>query len=172
MKARLYLFIFLVGALSMMVALQVPAQKQHTAAAPEIQKDLIDTAAAAGNFTTLLKAIDAAGLKETLKGAGPYTLFAPTDEAFAKLPAGAVDALLKDSAKLKNLLLYHMASGTMMSKDIASLKTSKSLAGTDLIITASEGNVMVGNASLVQPDIAATNGIIQGIDTVIMPLPK
>ena len=132
-------------------------------------KDIVDTAVAAGQFTTLAKALEAAGLVETLKGAGPFTVFAPTDEAFTKLPAGTVDALLKDKAKLKKVLLYHVVAGNVKAADVVKLKSAKTVEGSSVKIMAMGGNVMVDNANVVKADIAASNGTIHVIDTVIMP---
>ena len=132
-------------------------------------KDIVDTAVAAGQFTTLAKALEAAGLVETLKGAGPFTVFAPTDEAFAKLPAGTVDALLKDTAKLKEVLLYHVVAGNVKAAEVVKLKSAKTVEGSSVKIMAMGGNVMVDNANVVKTDIAASNGTIHVIDTVIMP---
>lgn len=132
-------------------------------------QDIVDTAVAAGSFTTLAKALQATGLIETLKGTGPFTVFAPTDEAFAKLPAGTLEALLQDKAKLKSILLYHVVAGKVMAKDVASLKSARSIQGPMIRVTAGKGKVMVNNANVVKTDIVASNGVIHVIDTVIMP---
>lgn len=133
------------------------------------QKDIVDTAAAAGSFKTLAAALQAAGLVETLKGKGPFTVFAPTDEAFAKLPAGTVEALLKDKEKLTKILLYHVVSGNVMAKDVVKLNSAKTVQGSSVTINAKGGKVMVDNANVVKTDIAASNGVIHVIDTVILP---
>lgn len=133
------------------------------------QKDIVDTAVAAGSFKTLAAALEAAGLIETLKGKGPFTVFAPTDEAFAKLPAGTVEALLKDKEKLKKILLYHVVSGNVMAKDVVKLKSAKTVQGSSVTITVKGGKVMVDNANVVKTDIAASNGVIHVIDSVILP---
>jgi uncharacterized surface protein with fasciclin (FAS1) repeats len=130
--------------------------------------DIVDTAVAAGSFTTLVAAVTAAGLVDTLKGAGPFTVFAPTDEAFAKLPAGTVDALLKDIPKLKKILTYHVVSGKVMAADVVKLKSAKTVEGSDVKIDASSG-VKVNDSTVVTPDVAADNGVIHIIDTVLMP---
>ncbi len=130
--------------------------------------DIVDTAVAAGSFSTLVAAVKAAGLVETLKGAGPFTVFAPTDEAFAKLPAGTVDALLKDVPKLKKILTYHVVSGKVMAADVVKLKSAKTVEGSEVKIDASSG-VKVNNATVTTPDVAADNGVIHIIDTVLMP---
>jgi uncharacterized surface protein with fasciclin (FAS1) repeats len=135
-------------------------------------KDIVDTAASAGSFKTLVAAIEAAGLAETLKGPGPFTVFAPTDEAFAKLPAGTVDELLKpeNKDKLVQVLSYHVVPGKVMSDDIAGQKTAaKTVEGSTLEVDASTGTVMVDEAKVVKADIAADNGVIHVIDTVVMP---
>jgi uncharacterized surface protein with fasciclin (FAS1) repeats len=135
-------------------------------------KDIVDTAASAGSFKTLVAAIEAAGLAETLKGPGPFTVFAPTDEAFAKLPAGTVETLLKpeNKEKLVQILTYHVVPGKVMSGDVAGKSTeAKTVEGTMLQVDAKDGAVMVDEARVVQADIAADNGVIHVIDTVVMP---
>jgi len=131
--------------------------------------DIVDTAVAAGSFNTLAAALQAAGLIETLKGKGPFTVFAPTDEAFAKLPAGTVEALLKDKEKLTKILLYHVVSGRVMAKDVVKLKSARTVQGSSVTIVTRGGNVMVDNANVVKTDIAASNGVIHVIDSVILP---
>ena len=133
------------------------------------KKDIVDTAVAAGSFKTLAAALQAAGLIDTLKGEGPFTVFAPTDEAFAKLPAGTVEALLKDKEKLTKILLYHVVSGNVMAKDVVKLKSAKTAQGSEVKITVTGGKVKVDNANVVKTDIAATNGVIHVIDSVILP---
>lgn len=132
--------------------------------------DIVDTAVAA-NFTTLVAAVKAAGLVDTLKGPGPFTVFAPTDEAFAKLPAGTLDSLLKpeNKEKLKNILLYHVVSGQVMAADVVKLKSAKTVEGQSLTIKVKNGAVMVNNAHVTKTDIAASNGVIHVIDTVLLP---
>jgi uncharacterized surface protein with fasciclin (FAS1) repeats len=133
--------------------------------------DIVDTAIAAGSFKTLVTAVKAAGLVETLKGKGPFTVFAPTDEAFAKLPAGTVENLLKPENKnqLVAILTYHVVSGKVMSKDLAGKKTmAKSVEGGEISVDATDG-VKVDNAKVVKADIEASNGVIHVIDAVIMP---
>jgi uncharacterized surface protein with fasciclin (FAS1) repeats len=131
-------------------------------------KDIVDTAVAAGNFKTLAKALEAAGLIETLKGAGPFTVFAPTDEAFAKLPAGTLDALLKDKAKLIAVLTYHVVPGKVMAADVVKLKEAKTVQGQSIKIDTSAG-VKVDGANVIKTDIACSNGVIHVIDSVILP---
>jgi uncharacterized surface protein with fasciclin (FAS1) repeats len=132
-------------------------------------KDIVDTAVSAGKFTTLAKALQAAGLVDTLKGKGPYTVFAPTDEAFAKLPAGTVEALLKDPEKLRAILLYHVVAGKVTAKDVVKLDTAKTAGGGSVDITAHNGSVMVNDATVVMADVMASNGVIHVIDTVLIP---
>lgn len=133
------------------------------------QNDIVDTAVAAGNFKTLAAALQAAGLVETLKGKGPFTVFAPTDEAFAKLPAGTVEALLKDKEKLTKILLYHVVSGNVMAKDVVKLNSAKTVQGSAVKINTKDGKVMVDNANVIKADITASNGVIHVIDSVILP---
>jgi uncharacterized surface protein with fasciclin (FAS1) repeats len=130
-------------------------------------KDIVDTAVGAGNFKTLAAALTAAGLIETLKGKGPFTVFAPTDEAFAKIPKADLDALLKDKAKLTAVLTYHVVPGKVMAKDVKAGKV-KTVQGSELTISTAYG-VKVDNATVVKTDIAADNGVIHVIDSVIMP---
>ncbi len=134
-------------------------------------KNLLDTAKQVGTFSRFLKAVDAAGIAENLNGAGPFTVFAPTDDAFAKLPAKDLEALLADKAKLAQVLQYHVISGSVLAKDLATVKTEKSVQGADLAIDASSG-VKVGGATVTKPDLLATNGVIHAIDTVLLPPAK
>jgi uncharacterized surface protein with fasciclin (FAS1) repeats len=131
--------------------------------------DIVDTAVSAGSFNTLVAAIKAAGLVDTLKGPGPFTVFAPTDEAFAKLPPGTVDGLLKDPAKLKKILTYHVVAGKVMAADVVKLTTANTVEGAPVKIMAKGGKVMINNANVTKTDIACDNGVIHVIDTVIMP---
>jgi len=142
-----------------------------TTVSSQDKKDIVDTAVAAGSFNTLVAAVKAAGLVDTLKGKGPFTVFAPTDEAFAKLPAGTVEALLKDTEKLKSILLYHVVSGNVLAKDVVKLngKTAKTVQGSSAKITVKGGKVMVDAANVVKTDIVCTNGVIHVIDSVILP---
>lgn len=135
------------------------------------EKDIIDTAIDAGSFNTLAKALTAAGLVETLKGKGPFTVFAPTDEAFAKLPAGTLDGLLKpeNKEKLKGILMYHVVSGQVTAADVTKLKTAKTVNGQELKITVMDATVMVDNAKVTKTDIMCDNGVIHVIDTVLLP---
>jgi uncharacterized surface protein with fasciclin (FAS1) repeats len=130
--------------------------------------NIVDTAASAGSFNTLVAAVKAAGLADTLKGTGPFTVFAPTDAAFAKLPAGTVDALLKDIPKLKKILTYHVVSGKVMAADVIKLKSAATVEGSDVKIDISNG-VKINDSKVTTPDVAADNGVIHIIDTVLMP---
>jgi uncharacterized surface protein with fasciclin (FAS1) repeats len=130
--------------------------------------DIVDTAVNAGSFSTLVAAVKAANLVDTLKGEGPFTVFAPTDEAFAKLPAGTVDALLKDVSKLKKILTYHVVSGKVMAADVTKLKSATTVEGSDVKIDASSG-VKINDSTVTTADVAADNGVIHVIDTVLIP---
>ncbi len=134
-------------------------------------KDIVDTAVAAGKFNTLAKALQAAGLVETLKGNGPFTVFAPTDEAFAKLPAGTVDELLKpeNKEKLTKILTYHVVSGKVTSKEVVKLNEAKTVNGEEVKIKTKGGKVFVNNAQVISPDVKASNGVIHVIDSVLLP---
>jgi uncharacterized surface protein with fasciclin (FAS1) repeats len=151
-----------VSALALVVASAAPAR---TAEAPA---DIVTTAVQAGGFTTLARALGAAGLVETLKGPGPFTVFAPTDEAFAKLPAGTLEALLADKARLTQVLTYHVVPGTVMAADVAKLSSARTVQGQSVTISTRDG-VKVDNANVVKTDIVATNGVIHVIDAVILP---
>src|SRR3954462_3987600 len=134
-------------------------------------KDIVDTAVAAGSFKTLAAALKAAGLVDTLKGEGPFTVFAPTDEAFAKLPAGTVENLLKpeNKDKLVSILTYHVVPGDVTSKQVVKLTEAKTVNGQDVKINATGGSVMIDNAKVIKPDVKASNGVIHVIDTVLIP---
>ena len=134
-------------------------------------KDIVDTAVAAGSFGTLAAALTAAGLVETLKGKGPFTVFAPTDAAFAKLPAGTVENLLKpeNKAQLTNILTYHVVAGSVKAADVVKLTEAKTVHGQSVKITVKDGKVSVDGATVTATDIAASNGVIHVIDSVIMP---
>ena len=134
-------------------------------------KDIVGTAVSAGSFKTLTAALEAAGLVETLKGNGPFTVFAPTDEAFAKLPDGTVKSLLKpeNKQKLTSILTYHVVAGNVKAADVIKLSSAKTLNGQLVTIKVVEGKVLINGATVVKADIAATNGTIHVIDTVLMP---
>ncbi len=159
----------IIGALTLAAASlalsPVAAAKDHGA------KDIVDTAVAAGSFGTLAKALTAAGLVDTLKGAGPFTVFAPTDAAFAKLPAGTLDDLLKpeNKAKLTSILTYHVVSGSVKAADVVKLSEAKTVQGQSVKITVKDGKVKVDEANVTATDISASNGVIHVIDSVILP---
>jgi len=133
--------------------------------------DIVDTAVSAGDFNTLATALTAAGLVETLKGDGPFTVFAPTDEAFAKLPEGTLESLLlpENRDQLIAILTYHVVPGAVMSSDVTTLQEAATVNGQPLTISVSEATVMIDDAKVIAADIAATNGIIHVIDSVILP---
>jgi uncharacterized surface protein with fasciclin (FAS1) repeats len=132
--------------------------------------DIVDVAVA-GKFNTLVAAVKAAGLVDTLKGPGPFTVFAPTDEAFAKLPAGTLETLLQpeNKAKLRSILLYHVVAGRVTAAEVVKMDSAKTAEGQNLSIKVMGGNVMVNNAHVVKADIEASNGVIHVIDTVLLP---
>jgi len=132
-------------------------------------KDIVDTAVAAGNFKTLATALQAAGLVDTLKGPGPFTVFAPTDAAFAKIPQADLDALLKDKAKLTAVLTYHVVPGKVMAADVVKLTSAKTVNGQSVKVAVNGGKVTVDGANVVKTDIVASNGVIHVIDAVILP---
>jgi uncharacterized surface protein with fasciclin (FAS1) repeats len=133
--------------------------------------DIVDTAVSAGSFNTLVTAVKAADLVETLKGEGPFTVFAPTDDAFAKLPEGTVENLLKpeNKAKLQAVLTYHVVAGKVMAADVLGLSSAKTVNGQEVSIQVEDGTVMVDNAKVIKTDIVCSNGVIHVIDAVILP---
>ena len=135
------------------------------------KKDIVDTAVSAGQFNTLAAALDAAGLVDTLKGDGPFTVFAPTDEAFAKLPAGTVENLLKPENKdqLIAVLTYHVVPGKVKAADVVNLDNATTVNGQDVAIQVADSGVRINNANVIKTDIGASNGVIHVIDTVILP---
>ncbi len=135
------------------------------------EMDIVDTAVAAGNFSTLAAALDAADLIPTLKGDGPFTVFAPTDEAFAKLPAGTVESLLKPENRdqLVAILTYHVVSGKVMAKDVVKLSEATTVNGSDISIMVKDGKVRINDATVIAADVATSNGVIHIVDTVILP---
>ena len=140
------------------------------AAGPNSSDDnIVEIAVAAGNFQTLVAAVQAAGLAETLSGPGPFTVFAPTDEAFAKLPEGTIEALLADTEKLGSILTYHVVPGKVMARDVVNLTKAATANGQDVQIKVRDGKVMINDATVIVTDIEASNGVIHVIDTVIMP---
>lgn len=132
------------------------------------EKDIVDTAIAAGSFNTLVKAVQAAGLVDTLKGPGPFTVFAPTDEAFAKLPGRTLESLLANPEKLKAVLTYHVVSGKVMAMDVKPGMVP-TVQGSSAKVSVKGGKVMIDKANVVKTDIACTNGVIHVIDSVILP---
>jgi uncharacterized surface protein with fasciclin (FAS1) repeats len=155
-----------VVALGVFVTAPVMAQSNGAAS-----QDIVDIAVSAGSFNTLVTAVKAAGLVETLKGAGPFTVFAPTDEAFAKLPAGTLESLLapENKAKLREILTYHVVSGKVLAKDVVRLSSAKTVQGQEIAVSVDGQSVKVNDAKVVKSDIMATNGVIHVIDTVILP---
>jgi len=154
-----------------MLAATAVGATAFVASAQSYAADIVDTAIAAGSFKTLVAAVQAAGLVDTLKGKGPFTVFAPTDEAFAKLPKSTVEDLLKpeNKAKLVAILTYHVVAGKVMAADVAGKKIkAKSVLGSEITVDGTKG-VMVDNATVIKADIVADNGVIHVIDTVIIP---
>ena len=148
----------------------VPASAQYSSSSDSWKSDktIVETAVAAGSFETLVTAVKAAGLVDVLSGEGPFTGFAPTDEAFAKLPAGTLEALLADKEKLTAVLTYHVVPGTVMAKDVMKITSAKTVQGSELSIDTSNG-VVVDNAKVIKADVMASNGVIHVIDTVLIP---
>jgi len=155
----------LMSSMAVVALLTAPVQAQDT------PKDIVDTAVAAGSFSTLVAAVQAAGLVETLKGEGPFTVFAPTDEAFAKLPAGTLEELLKpeNKAKLQAILTYHVVAGRVLASDVVGMKSASTVQGQQLSITVADGKVKIDDATVVSTDIMTSNGVIHVIDTVVLP---
>ncbi|MBP7526994.1 MAG: fasciclin domain-containing protein [Syntrophorhabdaceae bacterium] len=155
----------------LMVALVLIMAMVVAPAANAQDKDIVDTAVAAGSFKTLATALQAAGLVETLKGPGPFTVFAPTDEAFAKLPKGTLDDLLKpeNKEKLVSILTYHVVPGKVMAADVVKLKKAKTVQGSEISIKVKGKKVMADKANVVKTDVEASNGVIHVIDAVMMP---
>ena len=146
-----------------------PLAAAHAQPMEPMQPDIVDTAVAAGQFTTLAAALQAADLVDTLKGAGPFTVFAPTDAAFAKLPAGTVEALLADPNALRSILAYHVVAGWVGAADAMMLPAATTVQGEDLAITVADGALRVNDATVIVADINASNGVIHVIDTVVLP---
>ena len=143
----------------------------ETGMTPTKTANIVETASQAGIFKTLLAAATAAGLVETLSGPGPFTVFAPSDEAFGKLPKGTVEALLQDKAKLRAILTYHVVSGAVTAQDAAKLSEAKTVQGQSLRLAYGDGKLKVDNATVVKADVAASNGVIHIIDQVLLPPP-
>jgi len=141
----------------------------YSAMSQKAEKDIVDTAISAGQFNTLVKLVQEAELVDALRGEGPFTVFAPTDEAFAKLPKSQVDALLKDKQALRQVLLYHVVQGKVMSSDVVKIRSAKTLQGQDIRIRVRNNTVRINDAKVVKADIVCTNGVIHVIDKVILP---
>jgi uncharacterized surface protein with fasciclin (FAS1) repeats len=156
------------GRTTLAVAIFVTLLPVSALADSHMGKDIVDTAVAAGSFSTLVTAVQTAGLVETLKGEGPFTLFAPNDDAFAKIPSDQLNGLLADKEKLTAVLTYHVVSGKVMAADVAGLSSAKTVQGQELKIDTSDG-VKVDDATVIKTDISASNGVIHVIDTVLMP---
>jgi transforming growth factor-beta-induced protein len=154
-----------------LVAASWAAAEECAVSANKAQKDIVDTAVGAENFKTLVAAVKAAGLVDTLKGKGPYTVFAPTDEAFAKLPAGTLETLLKpeNKDKLTAILTYHVVPGRVMAADVVKLDSAKTVQGSKVKISVADGKVKVDGANVIATDIKTSNGVIHVIDSVILP---
>lgn len=148
---------------------QEPESTETASTDENMSKTIVDIAVANGNFKTLTTALTEAGLVETLSGEGPFTVFAPTDEAFAKLPAGTVEALLQDKEKLTSILTYHVVSGKVMAEDVVKLTSATTVQGQDVTVKVEGDTVMINDAKVVTADIEASNGVIHVIDTVILP---
>ncbi len=161
------MFKTLIGIIAMTAAVGLSAQSMAS-------KDIVDTAVANGSFKTLAAALQAAGLVETLKGNGPFTVFAPTDAAFAKLPAGTVETLLKpeNKEKLRQILTYHVVAGRVGSSEVTKMTSAKAVSGGSIRVGVKGSDVMVNDARVVTPDVAASNGVIHVIDSVLMPPAK
>jgi uncharacterized surface protein with fasciclin (FAS1) repeats len=158
--------LMMVIALAGMVAFGAASR---SAADETATKDIVDTAVAAGQFKTLVAAVKAADLVETLKGEGPFTVFAPTDEAFAKIPKEKLDELLKDKKALAAILTYHVVPGKVMAADVVKLDSAKTAQGKMVAIATKDGKVTINGATVIKADIVCKNGVIHVIDTVIMP---
>jgi uncharacterized surface protein with fasciclin (FAS1) repeats len=149
-------------------ALMTAPSHAAKASAAKAKPDIVETAMAAGSFDTLVTALQAAGLVDALKGDGPFTVFAPTDDAFAKLPPGTLDSLLADKEKLAAVLAYHVVPGKLMATDVAKQTSAKTLQGKSVRI-ATDGGVKIDGANVIRTDIETSNGVIHVIDTVIVP---
>jgi len=161
-------FVLAAGASALIAAL--PILSSAGSYAPEKpSQTIVQVASGAGQFNTLVAALKATGLDRTLEGKGPFTVFAPTDEAFSKLPPGTVDALLKDLPKLKSILLYHVVSGDVRAADVARLTSAQTVGGQMVSVQASSAGVRINDSTVVKADISASNGVIHVIDTVLLP---
>lgn len=157
------------GALAVAAVAAVGGQASAAPAEPAANKNIVQTAVAAGQFKTLAALVKKAGLASTLSGKGPFTVFAPTDAAFAKVPKATLDALAKNKAQLKAVLLYHVVGGKVTAAKVVKLKSAKTLQGQSVRIRVTGGNVFVGGAKVVTPDVMASNGVIHVINKVLLP---
>jgi len=151
------------------VGLLASALLGYSAMSQRAEKDIVDTAVGAGQFKTLVKLVQEADLVDALRGEGPFTVFAPTDEAFAKLPKSQVDALLKDKEALRRVLLYHVVQGKVMASDVTKMRSAKTLQGQNINIRVRNNTVRINDAKVVKADIVCSNGVIHVIDKVILP---
>jgi uncharacterized surface protein with fasciclin (FAS1) repeats len=160
---RLFAFAIAMGFAAMLaMAVEAPARTEDA-------KDIVDTAVGAGQFKTLVTAVKAADLVETLKGKGPFTVFAPTDEAFAKVPKATIDGLLADKKALTKVLTYHVVPGKVLAADVVKLKSAKTVEGAPVEITVKDDKVMINSAHVIKADILCSNGVIHVIDSVLLP---
>ena len=158
-----------VAALAVAAVAAVGGRADAAPTAPEAQKNIVQTAVATGEFKTLVSLVKKAGLAQTLSGKGPFTVFAPTDAAFAKVPKATLNALAKDKAQLKAVLLYHVAAGKVTAAKVVKLKSAKTLEGRSVRIRTTGGKVFVGGARVVTADVLASNGVVHVIDKVLLP---
>jgi uncharacterized surface protein with fasciclin (FAS1) repeats len=161
--------ITMLAALFLLASLAGASDSASNVTGTESQKNIVETAVAAGNFNTLVEAVKAAGLVDTLSSPGPFTVFAPTDEAFAKVPKAVMDALMANKTLLTSVLTYHVVPGEVMSSDLKNGMSVKTVEGSDVNITKDSTGVMVDNAKVINADIKASNGVIHAIDSVILP---
>jgi len=166
---RAALIVLLISTISMVGVCLAGSNDMDAAKEAPPAADIVDTAVAAGNFQTLVSAVEAAGLVDTLKGEGPFTVFAPTDEAFAKIPEDQLAVLLANKTQLAAVLTYHVAAGKVMSTDLTDDMSVATIQGENVTINLEDGNFMVNDAKVVQADIDCSNGVIHAIDTVLMP---
>ena len=163
-----HLTLTVVLSLGLLITFAVSATAMHH---EKSKMDIVETAASAGSFETLVAAVKAADLVDTLKGDGPFTVFAPTDAAFAKLPAGTIEELLKpeNKSKLQAILTYHVVPGKVMAADVIQINTAQTVNGESLSVKVEDGSVKIGDAKVTKTDIQSTNGVIHVIDTVLIP---
>jgi uncharacterized surface protein with fasciclin (FAS1) repeats len=161
--------VLVAAALLGLAAVLVSAEPSRVRGAEKAEKDIVDTAVAAGNFKTLVKAVKAADLVETLKGDGPFTVFAPTDDAFAKVPKEKLDALLKDKKALAAVLTYHVVPGKVTAAEVTKLESAKTVEGQPIKIATKDGKVTINGVNVIKTDILCKNGVIHVIDAVLLP---